>query len=72
MISNIPCFREVAESAACYFDCDSVGELTDWMSELINSATLRHELVFAGYRRLKAFSWEKAGAETLAVYKGLL
>jgi glycosyltransferase involved in cell wall biosynthesis len=62
--SSLP---EVAGDAAIYVDPTDVEAIAQAMLRLSQDETLRQELIEAGYRNVKRFSWEKAAAETLAV-----
>lgn len=60
---------EVGDDACLYFDTQSVDDLAEKISGLINNKDLREKLIKSGFNRVKKFSWEKAGKETLKVYK---
>lgn len=72
ILSDIPCFREVAGDAASYFKPDSAPELSALMREMLNSEILRNELRLKGRKRLEAFSWRKAAAATTEIYRELI
>jgi len=68
ILSDIPCFREVAANAASYFNPDSTEELSCLMLEMLNSEILKDELRLKGRKRLESFSWRQAAAATAEVY----
>lgn len=72
ILSDIPCFREVAGDAASYFKSDSAPELSNLMLEMLNSESLKNEFRLKGRKRLEAFSWRRAAAETAEVYRQIL
>jgi glycosyltransferase involved in cell wall biosynthesis len=72
LISNTSCFPEIADDAALYFDPKSRTEIQNQVNKIIDSPSLREELISKGEKRMQAFSWEKASKETVAVYKQLL
>ena len=69
ILSDIPCFREVAGDAANYFNPDSAAELSNLMLAMLNSENLRNELRLKGRKRLESFSWQKAAGATAEVYR---
>ena len=62
---------EVAGDAALLVEPEA-GPLADALARLLDDAGLRERLREAGLRRARAFSWERAAAETLAVYRAAL
>lgn len=62
---------EVAGDAALLVEPE-VGPLADALARLLDDPGLRERLREAGLRRARAFSWERAAAETLAVYRAAL
>jgi glycosyltransferase involved in cell wall biosynthesis len=63
---------EIAEDAALTFDPESVDEIVDVLGRLTNDSGLRDSLRESGLRRAAEFSWERAAAETWAVYQRVL
>ena len=63
---------EVGGMAASYFQPDDVSELVEVLRPLLSSADQRLEQGSAGRERAASFSWKRAAAETLAVYRELL
>ncbi len=60
---------EVAGAAARYFDPERPDDLARTMVELATRETLRRRLAAAGLARAARFSWEKAAARTLSLYR---
>lgn len=67
--SSLP---EIGGDAALYFDPENVTEIAQKIEELLNSKKLVKELVEKGFGRVKLFSWDKCGAETLNTIKSAL
>lgn len=62
--SSLP---EVAGDAALYVDPTNIEDIAQAMLRLSQDETLRQELIAAGHRNVRRFSWAKAAAETFAV-----
>lgn len=60
--SSLP---EIGADACLYFDPHSPFDLKEKMLELVNNPELKKELIKKGKERIKFFSWEKCGQETL-------
>lgn len=65
--SNVSSLPEVGGDAALYVDPESVEDIVEKMQKLIESESLRKELIEKGYKQVKKFSWEKSARQTLAV-----
>ena len=61
---------EVGGDASLYFDPKNSGDLLEKLRELKDNKELRKELILKGRQRIKNFSWEKCGRETLDVIIG--
>ncbi|QGY44446.1 glycosyltransferase [Maribellus comscasis] len=72
VLSNRSCFPEIAGDSAVYFEPDDTDSILSSVKELIENESKRNEIVEKGKNRLKIFSWEKAAAETLEVYKRII
>jgi glycosyltransferase involved in cell wall biosynthesis len=72
ILSNTSCFPEIAGDAALYFDPKSRIEIQNKITSIIDSETLRENLILKGRKRLSNFSWVKAASETADVYKKVL
>jgi len=64
--SSLP---EVGGEACLYFDPQNVNDLTEKLIKLKNNCQLKESLIKKGKQRIKLFSWEKCGQETLEVLK---
>jgi len=65
--SNRGALAEIAGQAALEVEAEDVGELGKAMDLVLENQDLREGLVEKGYGRVKQFSWQKAGKETLRV-----
>lgn len=70
--SDIPVFHEVAGSAAVFTPPMDVHALGRTLANLAASASHRTELAAAARHRALQFSWDRAAAETLDVYRDAL
>ena len=70
--SNATCLPEVYGDAAHYFDPLDVDDMTQKISEVIDSKSLREELVKKGTDQLVHYSWEKMASETHSIYASTL
>ena len=68
--SDIPVFREVARDAAVYFDPHDDEALAETMMRVLDEST-RRDLVEAGRRRVRDFSWDEAARRLVDVYRSL-
>ncbi|MHA6279848.1 glycosyltransferase family 4 protein [Salinimicrobium sp. CAU 1759] len=64
--------KEIALDAAVFFNPKDIKEIRAKLSDILDDCTLKEELVLAGNKRLKDFSWSKCRKETLDVYKQLV
>jgi len=67
--SSLP---EIGGDACLYFEPSSSQDLKNKMLEFLENEQLRKELVKKGKERVKLFSWEKCGEETLEVIKSTI
>ncbi|HEY75169.1 MAG TPA: glycosyltransferase family 4 protein [Thermoflexia bacterium] len=67
--SSIP---EVGGEAALYFDPLDTEEMTEAILRLLRDPVLREEMRERGFVQARRFSWSKAAAETVAVYRAVL
>jgi glycosyltransferase involved in cell wall biosynthesis len=65
--SSLP---EIGGEASLYFDPKNSDDLLEKLESLQNNNELRKELISKGQQRIKDFSWEKCGRETLDVITG--
>ncbi len=66
--SSLP---EIGGDAALYFPPENPQELFEEIEKLSKSDTLRNELIKKGKMRVREFSWERCGKQTLEVIKQL-
>jgi len=69
LVSNVTAMPEVCGDDALYCDPLDVDSIRDGMLRLAEDTALREELARRGPQRASLYSWEKAGAELLAVLK---
>jgi len=70
--SNTSSLPEVAGDAAFLVDPTDVCSLAGAMEQALTDEHLRSELMAKGLERARWFTWEKAAAKTLEVYRGVL
>lgn len=70
--SDFSSTSEVAGNAALLVNPLETGEITAAMKRIAEDGSLRKSLTEKGYRRESEFSWKKAAAETLDIYRELL
>jgi len=71
IVSDIACFREIAEDSVAYFNPSDATKLVQSVNQLLESATLKNSLINGGYKQLKKFPLELANEKTLNIYKML-
>jgi glycosyltransferase involved in cell wall biosynthesis len=67
--SNVSSLPEVAGEAALQFEPLDADQLSNQMYSVISDDGLRKDLIEKGFRRSKAFSWDKAAEEVYAILK---
>ncbi len=72
LCANTSSLPEVTGDAALTVDPGSTDAIREELQRLLSNADLRAELRERGIKRAAAFSWERAAAETYALYKQLL
>ena len=65
--SSLP---EVAGDAAFIVNPDDLNQLTDALYQLASNSQCREEMIWRGFRRVEAFSWERTARLTLEAYRG--
>ena len=63
---------EIAEDAAAYVDPEDPEDMAEQIVHVLEDLDFQKTLVSAGQKRVRAFSWEKAAAETLDFYESVL
>jgi len=64
--SSIP---EVTGNAACLVDPSDVDDIARGLRKVVFDSNYRKTLIESGYQRIKTFSWEKAAAEYISLYR---
>jgi glycosyltransferase involved in cell wall biosynthesis len=67
--SNASCLPEILGEAVVYFDPKGMAEMAATIESAISDSDLRKNLITRGKERLKKYSWEKMGRETLDIYE---
>lgn len=67
--SDIAVLREMAQSAAAYFDPKQPASIARTLQETLESPSLLTALRERGQQRARYFTWERAAAQTLEIYK---
>lgn len=70
--SSSSCLPEVLGTAALYFNSEDVNDLLAKMKLIYRNSALAQSLNLAGQKQLANYSWDRAAAETLAIYQQLL
>lgn len=70
--SNATCLPEIYGEAALYFDPLDIDDMASKISRVIQSESLRKDLVIKGYAQAKKYSWDKMAKQTLEIYKKVL
>jgi len=70
--SDVTSIPEVVGDAGEYFDPVRIEALIDALNVVLGSRGRRQQLIDAGYRRSKLFSWEKCASSTEAAYSRVL
>lgn len=71
IISDLPVLREVADTAAFYFDPRDRNDILRAMDLVYRDKNLRESLIEKGIKRAALFSWDRAAQETLDIIKSL-
>lgn len=67
--SNAGSLKEVGGNAAIYFDPYNKEDMESKISMVLESASIRKDLILKGRARVKNFSWQKLTEQTLEVYE---
>ncbi|MDD2366330.1 MAG: glycosyltransferase family 1 protein [Desulfuromonadaceae bacterium] len=70
--SNEGSIPEVVGDAGEYFDPKNIDNIRDAIERVVDSETIRRELIKKGKERTKIFSWERCAKETAEIYRKLL
>lgn len=66
------CFPEIGGDACLFFDPHNADNLADTVQQLLDSDSLREEMIGRGENRLQRFSWQTAARQTLDTYRRAL
>lgn len=66
--ANATCFPEICQNAALLFQPDDASDCTRQMLKLLQSETLRKDLISRGDKRRREFTWERLCIQTLHYY----
>ncbi len=69
--SNSSCFPEIAGDAGLYFNPNDSNELTEKIEGIMESVTLRNDLIKKGIEQKNKFSWDLSRKKHLELYKDL-
>lgn len=72
IVSRTNALVEIADGAALVADPNNPNDLAQKISTLLKDAPQRAALVKEGKKRISAFSWKKAGEQTVEVYRKVL
>jgi len=72
VVANTSSIPEVVGDAGLYFEPSSTEELLCALDKIVDSTSLRQELVKRGLERCKKFSWQETAIKTHNVYRGIL
>lgn len=70
--SRATCLPEIYGAAAHYFDPLSAKAMATAIDEVISQPNLRKQLIEAGHRQAKQYSWQRMAEQTLAIYGAAL
>jgi len=69
--SDIPPHREIAGKAVLFFNPNIPGELSQKISEIMNSSVLRENLAAEGLKQAEKFSWKRTAEKMAEIFKRL-
>lgn len=69
LLSNCSCFEEIAGSSARYFDGYSLHSLVTELELIIESSSIRKEMIALGSKKLLQYSIEKCISKTFDLYE---
>jgi len=71
LASNVASLPEVCEDAAYYVDPYNVNDIFDGIDKILNSGSLRDELIQKGYERQAEFSWENSACKLVKIIENI-
>ncbi|UBM60727.1 glycosyltransferase family 4 protein [Marinilongibacter aquaticus] len=72
ILSHIPCFKEIAGSAALYFEPNEEGGMIKPMELLLTDENLKRHLIALGREKLKQYDIKTCLEKTLNLYESLV
>lgn len=66
--SNTSCMPEILGDAALYFNPKDSDDIADKVQRVLDSETLKKDLIKKGFSRIKKYSWRKMAEETHSIY----
>lgn len=67
--SGIGALKEVGGNGGHYFNPESIDDIAEKITEVLENEKLKKELIKKGEKRVKEFSWKKLAEETLKIYQ---
>ncbi len=71
VLSNVSSLPEAGGDAAIYVDPQSSDSIAKGIKKIIDSESLRKEMISKGLAHVKKFSWEKTARETIKALEGI-
>jgi glycosyltransferase involved in cell wall biosynthesis len=71
LTSNNSCLPEIAGDAALLVDPRSAGEIASSLTRMLESESLRTDLVARGRKRADLFRWEKCATQSLQFFRSV-
>jgi glycosyltransferase involved in cell wall biosynthesis len=72
LLSNTPCFREIAQGAVAYFEPREMEDLVDQIEVFLTDSSKRAAMISKGEERLKDFPLDLSIKKTLDLYKSMV
>lgn len=72
LLSDIPCFREIAGDAGLYFDPKNMNQIYNACKEILLNEELRSLLVKKGIETSKRFSWKETAKSMVELYSEIV
>lgn len=72
VLSQASCFPEIAADAAEYFEARNAEAMAHTICRVLESPSLRQDLIVRGDHRVAAFSWQRCAEEHMKVYESLI
>jgi glycosyltransferase involved in cell wall biosynthesis len=66
------CFAEAGGKSSIYIDPENIDELADTISQILNSATLRDNMIIDGFVHAQQFRQDKIASNIMGVYEKLV